>query len=96
MHLMMQRKHGADTRGKSEPPYETGKESEHLASLSENKTGVLLKLRDGRTLRGWIEYYDEQILRLTRDHEPNLFIYKDQVIYIAEEPIERANLQLRR
>ena len=96
MHLMMPRKHTGESRGKSEPPYETGKESEHLASLSENQTPVVLKLRDGRTLRGWIEYYDEEILRLTRDHEPNLFIYKNQVTYIAEEPIERANLQLRR
>jgi len=96
MHLMSSRKHNAEIQGKPNPPYETGRESQQLASLCENKTPVTVKLRDGRSLRGWIEYYDEEILRLTRDREPNLFIYKSQIVYIAEEPIEHTQPQLRR
>ena len=94
--LMPHRKQHNENHGKPNPPYETGRECEHLASLSESKTPVLVKLRDGRTLHGWIEYYDEEMLRLTRDRDPNLFIYKNQITYIAEEPLERPNLQLRR
>ena len=94
--VMLQRKRRADSHGKPNPPYETGKESEYLASLGERKTPVTVKLQDGRTVRGWIEYYDEEILRLTRDKEPNLFIYKHQITYIVEESIEHSNLQLRR
>ncbi len=43
-----------------------------------------IKLTDGETVRGWIEYYDRNMLRLTREGQPNLFIFKHQVAYIAE------------
>jgi len=42
-------------------------------------------LIDGESVRGWIEYYDRNMLRLTREGKPNLFIYKDQISYVAEE-----------
>lgn len=35
-------------------------------------------------MTGWVEYYDEKMVRLTRTGAPNLFIYKDQISYIAE------------
>jgi host factor-I protein len=35
-------------------------------------------------VRGWIEYFDDAMLRLTRDGQPNLFIYKHQIRSIAE------------
>jgi len=41
-------------------------------------------LVNGETVSGWIEYYDERMVRLTRADAPNLFIYKDQIAYIAE------------
>lgn len=45
---------------------------------------VTIKLRDGETVRGWIEYFDDGMLRLTRDGQPNLFIYKHQIRTITE------------
>jgi len=33
---------------------------------------------------GWIEYYDRNMIRLTRDGHPNLFIFKNQIAYVAE------------
>jgi host factor-I protein len=50
---------------------------------------VTIKLRDGETVRGWIEYFDEGMLRLTRDGQPNLFIYKHQIRTISEAPRKR-------
>jgi len=44
-----------------------------------------VKLATGETLHGWIEYYDQKMIRLTREGEPNLFIYKHDILYIAEE-----------
>jgi host factor-I protein len=35
-------------------------------------------------VRGWIEYFDDGMLRLTREGKPNLFIYKHQVETITE------------
>jgi len=43
-----------------------------------------VKLRGGDTVRGWIEYFDDGMLRLTRDGKPNLFIYKHQIETITE------------
>jgi len=45
---------------------------------------VQIKLRDGETVRGWIEYFDDAMLRLTREGQPNLFIYKHQIRTITE------------
>ena len=45
-----------------------------------------MKLIDGEEIRGWIEYYDKDIIRITRNVQPNLFIYKNRVKYLFEDP----------
>lgn len=55
-----------------------------MRSLSERQVNVMIKLHDGETVRGWIEYFDDGMLRLTRDGKPNLFIYKHQIQTISE------------
>jgi host factor-I protein len=67
------------------PQTETGKEAVYLRMLSERQTPVVVQLRDGESLHGWIEYFDERMVRLTREGKPNLFIYKDQISTIAEK-----------
>jgi host factor-I protein len=71
-------------RSKAPPPGDTGQEALYLRSLSDRQVVVTLKLRDGETVRGWIEYFDDTMLRLTREGQPNLFIYKHQIRSIAE------------
>ncbi len=71
-------------RSKIPPPGETGQEALYLRSLSERQVAVAVKLRDGETVRGWIEYFDDAMLRLTREGKPNLFIYKQQIQSITE------------
>lgn len=70
---------------KAPPPDSTNEEAAYLKSLTENHRPVEIKLTDGETVRGWIEYYDRNMLRLTREGQPNLFIFKHQVAYIAED-----------
>src|ERR1700727_2512086 len=69
---------------KTPPPGETGQESLYLKSLSERQVPVAVKLRGGEVGRGWIEYFDDAMLRLTREGKPNLFIYKHQIQTISE------------
>ena len=69
---------------KTPPPGETGQEALYLRSLSERQVPVAVKLRGGEVVRGWIEYFDEGMLRLTREGKPNLFIYKHQIETITE------------
>jgi host factor-I protein len=71
-------------RSKTPPPGETGQEALYLRSLSDRQITVTVKLRDGETVRGWIEYFDDGMLRLTREGKPNLFIYKHQIQTISE------------
>ena len=73
-------------RRRQAPNESTGRESEYIEWLSKNRIPVVIKLTDGEQLRGWIEYYDRDIVRLTRDREANLFIYKDRIKYLYEEP----------
>ena len=71
-------------RSKTPPPGETGQEALYLRSLSDRQVQVTIKLRDGETVKGWIEYFDDGMLRLTREGKPNLFIYKHQIRTITE------------
>jgi host factor-I protein len=70
---------------KSPPPEETYEEALYLKLLGEKQKTVLVKLAGGEVVKGWIEYYDKNMIRLTREGEPNLFIFKHEILYIAEE-----------
>lgn len=80
-------------RSKTPPPGETGQEALYLRSLSERKVPVAVKLRDGDVVKGWIEYFDEGMLRLTREGKPNLFIYKHQIRMITEAGRHRGHAE---
>ena len=67
------------------PPEETLEEASYLKNLTEKQKVVSLKLADGEVVRGWIEYYDKNMVRLTREEGPNLFIFKHEIVYIAED-----------
>ena len=40
---------------------------------------------DGEVVSGWIEYYDKNFIRVTRDKAPNIFVFKDKIKYIFEQ-----------
>jgi host factor-I protein len=73
-------------RRRNAPNESTGREGEYIDWLSKNRIPVVIKLVDEEELRGWIEYYDRNIVRLTRERDSNLFIYKDQIKYLYEDP----------
>ena len=63
---------------KSRPPEQTFEE------LVDRGTRVCLKLINNEELCGVIEYYDRSFIRLTREGEPNLFIFKHEIKYLFE------------
>jgi host factor-I protein len=75
----------AAKRGRTPPPEETFEEAGFLKALGEKQKPVSVKLMDGQTVSGWIEYYDKHMVRLTREGAPNLFIFKHEIMYIAED-----------
>ena len=66
-------------------PETTFREAEYIDRLSKSRTPVVVKLIDGEVIKGWIEYYDKNMVRVTREGAPNLFIFKHQIMYIAED-----------
>jgi host factor-I protein len=76
-------------RGRTPPPEDTFEEAAFLKGLGEKQKAVAVKLMDGQTVRGWIEYYDRNMVRLTREGAPNLFIFKHEIMYIAEDSGKR-------
>jgi host factor-I protein len=80
---------GSPKKPRNPPPDETNQEAEYLKALGEQQRPVSIKLRDGEVVRGWIEYYDRNMVRLTREGAPNLFIFKHEIMYIAEADPQR-------
>ena len=80
---------GAAKHGRTPPPEDTFEEASFLKALGEKQRPVSVKLMDGQVVHGWIEYYDKNMVRLTREGVPNLFIYKHEIMYIAEEGKKR-------
>jgi host factor-I protein len=72
-------------RGRVPPPEDTYEEASFLKALGEKQKAVSVKLLDGQIVRGWIEYYDKNMVRLTREGAPNLFIFKHEIMYIADD-----------
>ena len=64
---------------------EASREAEYLRRLVAEKTPVVVHLRTGESFRGFIEYYDRQFIRLTRQRAPNLFLFKQDIKYFCEE-----------
>jgi host factor-I protein len=79
--------HGSpnNKRGRTPPPEDTFEEASFLKLLGEKQKAVSLKLMDRQVFEGWIEYYDKNMVRLTRQGAPNLFIFKHEIMYIAED-----------
>jgi len=79
----------AGKHGRTPPPEETFEEAAFLKLLGEKQKPVLIKLMDGQVVQGWIEYYDKNMVRLTREGAPNLFIFKHEIMYISEDSGKR-------
>jgi sRNA-binding regulator protein Hfq len=73
------------TQPKTKPPDQTLEEVRYLRYLIKDEVPVRVRMVDNEEFRGTIEFYDAGFIRLTRADGPNLFIYKHEIKYIAEE-----------
>ena len=67
------------------PPDQTNAENFYYVKQMQAKTPVVFVLRDGETLRGVIEWYDKSCLKVNREGEPNLLLYKPNIKYMYKE-----------
>ena len=69
---------------KTKAPEQTFEEPKYLRRLVDSGVRVRVRLCDNQELEGTVEFYDEHFIRLTRDGEPNLFLYKHDIKYLYE------------
>ena len=69
---------------KTKAPDQTLEEVRYLRQLIENRTPVRVRLSGNEEVDGIIEFYDAHFIRLTREGQPNLFLYKHDIKYLFE------------
>jgi hypothetical protein len=67
------------------PPEQTNAESFYYKKQMDNKTKMVIVLKDGEQIRGTIEWYDRHALKVHRATEPNILLLKDNVKYMYKE-----------
>ena len=72
-------------RKKPAPPEQTHAENFYYVKQMQSRTPVAVVLTDGEILRGSVEWYDRDCIKLTRYGSPNLLVYKHCIKYLYKE-----------
>ena len=77
-------------RRKQVPPDQTNAEAFYYLKQMNARTPMVVVLKDGEELRGVIEWYDRNCIKVNRAGAPNLMVMKDCIKYMykAEEQDE--------
>jgi sRNA-binding regulator protein Hfq len=76
---------GRAVRRKQTPPEQTNAEEFYYLKQMAARTPMVIVLVDDTELRGWIEWYDKNAIKLNRHHEPNLLILKHNIRFMFKE-----------
>lgn len=76
------------TRPRRVPPEQTNAESFYYLKQMNSKTPMVVVLQDGEEIRGVIEWYDKNCLKLNRTNRPNLLLLKHNIKYLYKESEE--------
>jgi host factor-I protein len=71
------------------PPEQTNAESFYYKKQMDAHTPMVLVLRDNEELRGTIEWYDKNSIKLHRNEGPNLLILKHNIKYMYKDEKDR-------
>src|SRR6202047_665447 len=72
-------------RKKPAPPEQTHAENFYFVKQMQARTPLAVVLNDGEPLRGTVEWYDRDCIKLTRFGSPNLLVYKHCIKYMYKE-----------
>lgn len=72
-------------RSKSAPPEQTNAENFYYQKQMQSRTPMVIVLCDGEQIHGTIEWYDRSCIKLNRNGQPNLMIYKPSIKYMFKE-----------
>jgi sRNA-binding regulator protein Hfq len=67
------------------PPEQTNAENFYYQKQMQSRTPMVVVLRDGEEIHGIIEWYDKSCIKVNRNGNPNLMIYKPSIKYMYKE-----------
>jgi host factor-I protein len=76
---------GGPQRRKPAPPEQTNAESFYYIKQMQARTPMTVVLDTGETIRGVIEWYDKNCIKVHRAGEPNLLIMKSAIRYMYKQ-----------
>jgi RNA chaperone Hfq len=79
------RERSASPAKKTTPAEQTNAENFYYQKQMQSKTPMVVVLRDGEEVHGYIEWYDKCCIKLNRSGAPNLMIYKPAIKYMFKE-----------
>ena len=75
---------------KPAPPEMTHAENFYWVKQMQSRTPMAVVLEDGEVLKGTVEWYDRDCIKLTRQGSPNLMIFKRVIKYVYKDGEESA------
>jgi RNA chaperone Hfq len=79
------RDRSASPAKKTPPAEQTNAENFYYQKQMQTKTPMVVVLRDGEEVHGYIEWYDKHCIKLNRANAANLMIYKPAIKYMFKE-----------
>jgi len=67
------------------PPPATGREADFLNRVKEARTPMVVHLINGQRVEGVIEYFDRDMIKVTRPEGPHVFVRKSDIRYLHED-----------
>ena len=73
------------SKAKTKAPEDTFQEAKYLRRLIDEGIPVGVKLSNNEEVSGMVEFFDQSFIRITRQGQPNLFLYKHDIKYLYEK-----------
>ena len=84
--------HGGPRR-RPVPPDQTSAEAFYYVKQMNARTPMVVVLDGGEELRGHIEWYDRNCIKVNRDDAPNLLVFKHAIKYLFKQEEEGKGLE---
>ncbi len=82
---------GRMQRKKPAPPDQTSAENFYYIKQMQSRTPMVVVLDGGEIIRGILEWYDRDCIKIHRTKEPNLLIMKTAIRYMYKEGENRGD-----
>jgi sRNA-binding regulator protein Hfq len=78
-------------RSKPSLNQQTNAENFYYVKQVQNRTPMVVVLQDGETIKGRIEWYDKNSIKIGRDPEPDVLLLKHYIKYMYKENEDKEN-----